>query len=133
MAALVNSAGIARGGCVESVIEVVRDETPDTNLKSTFFCTRAALPHLRASKGEVVNLTRALALELASDVRVNCVCPCCVDTDMVRRDVSKSQDDGSSTTGKGTAQPHCEPGEISTAFLYLASVRGVSAHRRSRE
>ena len=40
-----------------------------------------------ASKGGVVNLTRALALELAPDVRVNCVCPGYVDTDMVRRDV----------------------------------------------
>jgi NAD(P)-dependent dehydrogenase (short-subunit alcohol dehydrogenase family) len=40
-----------------------------------------------ASKGGVVNLTRAMALELAPDVRVNCVCPGYVDTDMVRRDL----------------------------------------------
>ena len=31
-----------------------------------------------------MNLTRALALELAPDVRINCVCPGYVDTDMVR-------------------------------------------------
>ena len=35
-----------------------------------------------ASKGGVVNLTRAMAAELAPDVRVNCVCPGMVDTPM---------------------------------------------------
>ena len=41
-----------------------------------------------ASKGGVVNLTRALALELAPDIRVNCVCPGYVDTDMVRQAIN---------------------------------------------
>jgi NAD(P)-dependent dehydrogenase (short-subunit alcohol dehydrogenase family) len=87
------------------------DATLDINLKGTFSCVKAALPHLQAakgnvvnvasdagligenglsiycaSKGGVVNLTRAMALELAPDIRVNCVCPGYVDTDMVRRD-----------------------------------------------
>ena len=39
-----------------------------------------------ASTGGLVNMTRALALEVAPDVRVNCVCPGYVDTDMIRRD-----------------------------------------------
>lgn len=50
-----------------------------------------------ASKGGVVNLTRAMALELAPDVRVNCVCPGFVDTDMVRRDWIEKEDDPEAT------------------------------------
>ncbi|MBT5677342.1 MAG: SDR family oxidoreductase, partial [Rhodospirillaceae bacterium] len=106
---LVNSAGIGKDGTIEDFDEAAWDETLDINLKGTFFCIRTALAALRASqgnivnvasdaglmgqvglivygasKGGVVNMTRAMALELAPDVRVNCVCPGYVDTDMVR-------------------------------------------------
>jgi NAD(P)-dependent dehydrogenase (short-subunit alcohol dehydrogenase family) len=46
-----------------------------------------------APKGGVVNMTRSLALELAPQVRINCVCPGYVDTDMVRRDWIDKVDD----------------------------------------
>jgi len=97
---LVNSAGVAYFLPVEASDEAIWNITIDTNLKGTFFCMRAALPYLRdsegnivnlasdagligenglsvycASKGGVVNLTRAMALELAPSIRVNCVCP----------------------------------------------------------
>lgn len=98
---LVNSAGVGKVGRVEDIDEAFWDEMLDVNLKGTFFCIRAALAALRdskgnivnlasdagligdldsgavycASKGGVVNMTRAMALELAPDVRVNCVCP----------------------------------------------------------
>ena len=36
-----------------------------------------------ASKGGVVNLTSAMALDLAGKIRVNCICPAVVDTPMV--------------------------------------------------
>lgn len=112
---LVNSAGVAENGPAEDCSEEIWDRIMDINLKGTFFCTQAAIPFLReargnvvnvasdagligeknlsaycASKGGVVNLTRALALELAPDIRVNCVCPGYTDTDMVRRDVINS-------------------------------------------
>ncbi len=46
-----------------------------------------------ASKAGVVNMTRAMALEIAPDVRVNCICPGYVDTDMIRRDcIDKNED-----------------------------------------
>ena len=38
-----------------------------------------------ASKGAVVALTRALALDLAPDIRVNCICPGDVDTQMLAK------------------------------------------------
>ena len=78
-----------------------------------------------ASKGGVVNLTRALALELAPDVRVNCVCPGYVDTDMVRRDViDKAADPAAMERALMNSAPLrriASPSEIASAILYVAS------------
>jgi NAD(P)-dependent dehydrogenase (short-subunit alcohol dehydrogenase family) len=114
---LVNSAGIGAGRPIEDSDEAMWDAHVEVNLKGTFFCCRAALPELRksngnivniasdaglmrcpgitvycASKGGVVNMTRAMALEVAPDVRVNCVCPGYTDTDMIRLSVKKKPD-----------------------------------------
>ena len=147
---LVNSAGVAYFLPVEASDEAIWNATIDTNLKGTFFCIRAALPYLRdsegnivnlasdagligengltvycASKGGVVNLTRAMALELAPSVRVNCVCPGYVDTDMVRRDVIDQADDPKSAEqaiiGYAPLKRMSTPGEIAKAIAYLAS------------
>ena len=122
----------------------------DVNLKGTFFSCRAALPALReskgnivniasdagimgvpwitvycASKGGVVNMTRAMALEVAPDVRVNCVCPGYVDTDMIRRDcIDKSSDPAATEQSMVNYAPLKRIGtvsDISHAILYLAS------------
>ncbi len=147
---LVNSAGVGKSGPIEDFDEAAWDETLDINLKGTFFCIRAALAALReakgnivnlasdagligelgltvycASKGGVVNMTRALALELAPDVRVNCVCPGYVDTDMVRRDGIEQAEDAAAAeqaiTDYAPLKRIGTPGEIATAILYLAS------------
>jgi NAD(P)-dependent dehydrogenase (short-subunit alcohol dehydrogenase family) len=95
------------------------DETVDLNLKGTFLNTKAALPYLLdsgggaivnnasmlgvvglpdsaaycASKGGVVQLTKALALELIPhNIRVNCVCASFIDTKMFN-DWLELQDD----------------------------------------
>ena len=147
---LVNSAGVAKTAPVESFDEADWDHTLDTNLKGTFFCTLAALPALResggnvvnlasdagligapnlvvycASKGGVVNMTRAMALEFAPTVRVNCVCPGYVDTDMVRRDgIQQSADPAAAEKALVDEAPLkriATPDEIATSILYLAS------------
>ena len=78
-----------------------------------------------ASKGGVVNMTRALALEFAPEVRVNCVCPGYVDTDMVRRDGIEQADDPAAAeravTDYAPLKRIATPGEIATAIVYLAS------------
>jgi len=66
-----------------------------------------------ASKGGVVNLTRALAAELAPSIRVNSVCPGMVDTPMtagLERDLDRY------ALGR-----IAEPLEIAQAILFLTS------------
>jgi NAD(P)-dependent dehydrogenase (short-subunit alcohol dehydrogenase family) len=151
---LVNSAGIGDSGPFAEVDEAQWDATIDVNLKGTFFCCQAALPHLKAargnivnlasdaglvgeaglsaycaSKGGVVNLTRALALELAPDIRVNCVCPGYTDTDMVRRDgIDQASDPAAAEREVVNYAPlrrMAAPREIGRAIAYLASEDAV--------
>jgi NAD(P)-dependent dehydrogenase (short-subunit alcohol dehydrogenase family) len=147
---LVNNAGVGKDASIEDSDEALWDETVNTNLKGTFFCCRAALGALRATRGNVVNvasdaglmgapklsaycaskggvvtMTRALALELAPDVRVNCVCPGFVDTDMVRRDgIELANDPAAEEQALIDYAPLkriATPAEIASAILYLAS------------
>jgi NAD(P)-dependent dehydrogenase (short-subunit alcohol dehydrogenase family) len=107
---LVNNAGRAAR---RPAVDLTKEEwgaVIDLNLTATFTCSRLAHPHLKkrgggaivnlasimglsgglypnasyqASKGGVVNLTRALALEWAADnIRVNAVAPTFVRTDL---------------------------------------------------
>lgn len=98
---LVNAAGIYREEAAENVTESSYSDMMDTNVKGTMFTSKAALPFLRETKGNIVNVssdagihgnylcslycaskgaiilyTRALALETASfGVRVNAIAP----------------------------------------------------------
>ena len=98
---LINCAGIYHEGAIASTDEKIFDDIFSTNVKGTFFTTRAAVDALikthgaivnvasdagikgnyfcaayAASKGAVVAFTKSLALELASfSIRVNCVAP----------------------------------------------------------
>ncbi len=147
---LVNSAGVAKLGPIEDFDEGTWDQTLNINLKGTFFCIRSAISTLReskgniiniacdagltgardlvvycASKGGVVNMTRAMALEFAPDVRVNCVCPGYVDTDMVRRDGIEQASDPvvmeQSLIDEAPLKRIATPGEIASSIIYLAS------------
>ena len=147
---LVNNAGVCIDSTIEKSDEAIWDETLNINLKGSFFCARAALPALRtnggaivnlasvaglqgsvegavysASKGGVVNLTRALAIELAPDIRVNCVCPGWVDTDMLRRDYVDLADDPAAAEREAMDEAPLKrvatPEEIAVAIAYLAS------------
>ena len=105
----VNVAGVAQIGRVENIEDEEWRRVLDVNLTGPFTVCRAAVPHLRASRGCIINvasiagiegqaytaaysaskgglvlLTRSLAVELALDgVRVNCVCPAVVDTPLM--------------------------------------------------
>jgi NAD(P)-dependent dehydrogenase (short-subunit alcohol dehydrogenase family) len=72
----------------------------------------------------VVNLTRAMAIELAPDVRVNAVCPGPIETDMTRTGAPAGVD-YERYHADLTQYPYLKrigtPEEVAQAILYLAS------------
>lgn len=114
---LVNCAGVYVEGTVDNTTEETWDRIIDTNLKGSFFMCRYAVPLLKATKGNIINLssdagiignkgasvycaskggvsvfTKAMALELAEyGVRVNAVCPGVIQTNMVRENFLRSE------------------------------------------
>ncbi len=113
---LINSAGVYFEQRLEKMSEADYAAVMDCNVKGTLLLTQAALPRLYsggvivniasdagvsgnygcplycASKGAVVALTRALALDLAPSVRVNCVCPADVATPLLARQLEKADE-----------------------------------------
>lgn len=106
---LVNNAGVSLLKPVDETTEEEWDALFAVNVKSAFLTVRRALPHMigkkrgsivnvssvwglsgasceaaySASKAALVGFTQALAKELGlSGIRVNCVCPGVIDTDM---------------------------------------------------
>jgi meso-butanediol dehydrogenase / (S,S)-butanediol dehydrogenase / diacetyl reductase len=107
---VVNNAGLLLAGTAESLSEEEWEQTFNVNVRGPWLLARAALPHLRAagggsivnlgsvlslvgarnrvayaaSKGALLAMTRAMALDHAPDkIRVNCICPGIVETEMV--------------------------------------------------
>jgi NAD(P)-dependent dehydrogenase (short-subunit alcohol dehydrogenase family) len=145
---LVNSAGrVARKPAVDLAVEEWKGVL-DVNLTGTFVCSRLAHPYLKArgggsivnvasimglsgglfpnasyqaSKGGVVNLTRALALEWAADnIRVNAVAPTFVRTGMTAAIFSNP--DVLNTVMQHTPLGRLpEPDDVAAAILYLCS------------
>jgi NAD(P)-dependent dehydrogenase (short-subunit alcohol dehydrogenase family) len=106
---LVNNAGIYRAASTLEITEEHWDAVLTINAKAVFFASQAALPTMiaqksgvivnlasmagkigsvnnlpyNASKAAVISITKSLALAHAADgIRVNCVCPGFVETDM---------------------------------------------------
>jgi meso-butanediol dehydrogenase/(S,S)-butanediol dehydrogenase/diacetyl reductase len=114
---LVNNAGIYRAAATVDVTEEHWDAIMNINAKAVFFASQAVIPTMaaqksgsivslasmagkigsktnlpyNASKAAVVSMTKSLALAHAAEgIRVNCVCPGFVETDMWAQ-VSKEQ------------------------------------------
>lgn len=108
---LVNNAGTLSVSTVDTITEEDWDRVITVNLKGPFLMSRAALKEFRkngggtivnigsvlglvamkdraaycASKGGVTMLTKAMALDHAHEnVRVNCICPSIVETELVK-------------------------------------------------
>jgi NAD(P)-dependent dehydrogenase (short-subunit alcohol dehydrogenase family) len=153
LSVLVNSAGIQRYGTVETTPVSVWDEVLDVNVRGMFLAAGQAVPLMRrsgggaivnvasaqatatqrnvvaytASKGAIVAMTRAMAVDHAPDgIRVNSVSPGSVDTPMLRaaaRDVS-AEDPDSVIAQWGSLHPLGRvgaPAEIADVILFLAS------------
>ncbi len=148
---VVNNAGVLTLGSVEQTPESEWARVLGVNLTGTFLVSRAALPELRkagggsivnigslygliglknraayaASKGGVAQLTRSMALDHAHEgIRVNCVCPAIVETEMIQQ-VFASQPDPAALRRQRIEQIPLgrmgRPEDVAQLALFLAS------------
>lgn len=142
---LVNNAGISRQGLFQDTDDETWDRVLAVNLTGARNAALAVLPHMLSekrgcivnissiwglrgascevayacSKAAVIALTRSLALELApSGIRVNCVAPGCIETDMVRALGPETRDMLVEETPLGRLGT---PEDIAHAVAFLAS------------
>ena len=145
---LVNNAGINRDRTLSRLSVEEWDEVISTNLSGMFYCTRAAVPHMReANYGRIINIssvigqmgnigqanygatkagmigfTKTAARELArNNITVNAVCPGFVSTEMVTSLPENIQDNIRSQIPLGRFG---EPEEIAAVVRFLCTEGG---------
>lgn len=148
---LVNNAALLIAGTAESQTERDWDETFAANVKGLWLLSRAVLPHMRragggsiinvasvvgligarnrtaygASKGAVITLSKCMAADHAhQNIRVNCVCPGIVETELVADFVRKAPDPQAARRQRVALHPmgrFGQPEDVANAILYLAS------------
>jgi meso-butanediol dehydrogenase/(S,S)-butanediol dehydrogenase/diacetyl reductase len=149
---LINSAGIIYHGTAEETTDEQWNATLATNVSGSFFACRAAIPALRAggggvivniasdaglsgsphlvaycaSKGAVIQMTRAMAIDHGRDgIRVVALCPGDVDTPMLRgefTDLGIDIEDGLERSAESVPLGRvCSAEEVATLALYIAS------------
>ena len=69
---LINIAGVSLDAPIEKLDEAIWDETLDVNLKGTFFCVRTALPALRKNGGAIVNMASVAGLQGSAEGAAYC-------------------------------------------------------------
>jgi NAD(P)-dependent dehydrogenase (short-subunit alcohol dehydrogenase family) len=142
---VVNSAGVRTNGSITEISEEAWDRTLSANLKGAFIVSRAAIPEMKkrgggvilqiaarsgmqgqagraaycASKGGLVRLTEAMAMDHAGDnIRVNCICPGPTRTPMVDTSTPEKLARYKNRVPLGRIG---EPEDVAYAALYLAS------------
>jgi 3-oxoacyl-[acyl-carrier protein] reductase len=143
---LVNNAGIWEENPIDGMDDTRLRRAIDSNILGTFYPTIAVVPYMKrqrsgviinisstagqrgeafhspyaASKGAVISLTKSLAPELAEyNIRVNCVAPGWVDTDM-SADALRGPE-GPSIVEKIPLGRAGHPEELAGPILFLAS------------
>ena len=146
---LVNNAGVfPQIKKLHEIDEDEWNEVLDVNLTGQFRFTKEAIPHLQKTFGSIINissdagikayegfnadaysaskaalilLTKCWALEYSKDkIRVNCICPGVVDTDMTKPFL-KTQKDKEFMDNEHPLGRIGQPEEIGKAVLYFAS------------
>jgi NAD(P)-dependent dehydrogenase (short-subunit alcohol dehydrogenase family) len=147
---LVNNAAVHFARAIDRYTADEIDLLLDVNLKGALHAVRSCASALRRSKGSIVSvssmtgvvgqangavyvatkgaliaLTKALALELGADgIRVNCVCPAGVDTPLMRGWAETMPDPAEvlrSQAAMHLMNRMATPDEIAAAILFLAS------------
>ena len=146
---LVNNAGIfPKIKQLHEIDEDEWNEVLDVNLTGQFRFTKEAIPHLQKTSGSIINissdagikayqgfnadaysaskaalilLTKCWALEYSKDkIRVNCICPGVVDTDMTKPFL-KTEKDKEFMDSEHPIGRIGQPDEVGKAVLYFAS------------
>jgi NAD(P)-dependent dehydrogenase (short-subunit alcohol dehydrogenase family) len=144
---LVNNAAVLLPGTAESISEEDFDQTFSINVRGLWLFSRAVLPHMRAtgggsivniasvlsmvgarnrvayaaSKGAVMAMTKAMALDHAAEkIRVNCICPGIVETEMVAR-FSTDENARKQRIAMHPMGRFGQPAEIAGAAVFLVS------------
>jgi len=148
---LINNAGVIVPGAVDTVTEVDFDRAFNVNVKGVFLVSKYIVPAMKkagggvivnmgsvaafkgyadrsvycASKGAVVSMTRAMAMDYIKDnIRVNCVCPGTIDTPALEERIQDSADPEATRKALIARQPLGRLGtdeEIAHAVLFAAS------------
>ena len=144
---LVNNAGVAKMTRFLELTEAEWDRTMNINIKGQFLCSKAVIAHMikqkrgkivniaslaahigapglaayGASKGGVVQLTKALAVELGKyNIMVNAVSPGLTLTDLIKSTV-KDRPDFLEGMDRIPLRRAAEPEDIANVVLFLAS------------
>lgn len=144
---LFNNAGVFTPGKADEVSEKDWDRVININLKSAYLGSKYAVPHMKAnnggviintasaagiigfpdavayaaSKGGVVSLTKAMAVDYAPDnIRVNCICPGTGETGMTK-DVMENKELKEMFLAPIPLKRFAQPTDIANAALFLAS------------
>jgi meso-butanediol dehydrogenase / (S,S)-butanediol dehydrogenase / diacetyl reductase len=148
---IINNAGAVHVGSVEETSDDDWNRVISVNLTGTFLMSRAGVPALRragggsiinigsylgivaikqraaycASKGGVTLLTKAMALDHAHEnIRVNCICPAMVETEMALGAISRATDPAAYRRLRESQIPIGRlgrPDDVANLALYLAS------------
>lgn len=146
---LINNAAIAINKPLEQLSLVEWDRVIQTNLTGAFLSTKYAIPHLRKSGGNIINIcstrafmsepdteaysaskggifafTHALAMSLGPDIRVNCISPGWID-------VTPYQKSSNRQLARLSAEDHLQhpagrvgkPEDIASAIRFLIDER----------
>ena len=141
---LINNAGISSSGLITDFDDEQYRKIIDTNLSSCFYTSRGVLPYMinkksgvilnvssmwgevgasceviySMSKAGIIGFTKALAKEVApSGIRVNCVTPGVIDTDMNK---NFSKDDLKVLIDETPLGRIGKPSDIAETLLFLA-------------
>jgi NAD(P)-dependent dehydrogenase (short-subunit alcohol dehydrogenase family) len=144
---LVNNAAVLLPGTAESLSEEDFDQTFSINVRGLWLLSRAVLPQMRAagggsiiniasvlsllgarnrvaysaSKGAVMAMTKAMALDHAAEnIRVNCICPGIVATEMVAR-FSLDENALRQRVAMHPMGRFGQPEDVASAAVFLAS------------
>ncbi len=142
---LVNNAGIAQSALMTDISDADYMNMINTDLSGAFYCCRQAIPyflrnhsgaivnvssmwgevgasmevHYSAAKAGLIGLTKAMAKELGpSGVRVNCVTPGMIDTDMNK---GYTKEDIEAIVDETPLMRIGKPEDVAEAVFFLAS------------